>query len=461
MEAEVGGDVELLLPSAGDCPELSTYYYAIVGSADAAHLNTANAQGKSVVWYYNSLEADAGWRPLGGDSARAAIIPGSSKDAQLAISAQGAFKCIPHAVVSDIDGSYENKRHLVFSRFQPGAPSSADPLGYASGQWVQLASLATTTSYPSNAPANTIKASVNDFVFTDSGIPAIGWVDGANNNFAYLSVWKSYPSATASARNGFEIAGRDMGKSGSVPPVYGSTILDRPAYNIPEGMTIDAHRDAVFVAITDNGVAGSANAGKKVHISYINLASAADVKSTRWIEYETDMNELLPQPQDAATCSDGLTRNTNGDAQNHIKIAPNGDIYVAHIIAKETSARTIASIAKNGLPDDLVVATGGAGAARRNEEVLEGDSLPSPTDETAEDGKYYCSATDYPCEGQGMVHVCHYSTRMGYQTFCIPEADSEVLRFYKSDYCGACVGGYGSVNAESAFGVWEAHSSIR
>jgi hypothetical protein len=26
--------------------------------------------------------------------------------------------------------------------------------------------------------------------------------------------------------------------------------------------------------------------------------------------------------------------------------------------------------------------------------------------------------------------MCHYSTRRGYQTFCIPEADSEILRFY-------------------------------
>jgi hypothetical protein len=46
-----------------------------------------------------------------------------------------------------------------------------------------------------------------------------------------------------------------------------------------------------------------------------------------------------------------------------------------------------------------------------------------------------------------MVHVCHYSARLGYQTFCIPEADSEVLRFYKNDYCGPCVGGYGTASS--------------
>ena len=68
-----------------------------------------------------------------------------------------------------------------------------------------------------------------------------------------------------------------------------------------------------------------------------------------------------------------------------------------------------------------------------------------------EDEGYYCSAEDFPCEdeeGPGKVHVCHYSTRKGYQTFCVPEEDSEILRFYKNDYCGPCVGGYGGVNLQ-------------
>merc|ERR1712118_638176 len=28
------------------------------------------------------------------------------------------------------------------------------------------------------------------------------------------------------------------------------------------------------------------------------------------------------------------------------------------------------------------------------------------------------------------VHVCHYSSRDGYKTFCVPESDSDALRFY-------------------------------
>lgn len=71
----------------------------------------------------------------------------------------------------------------------------------------------------------------------------------------------------------------------------------------------------------------------------------------------------------------------------------------------------------------------------------------SESDESGDDGSFYCLSADFPCEGgSGMVNVCHYSTRKGYETFCIPETDSEILRFYAQDYCGPCVGGFGGVN---------------
>ena len=73
----------------------------------------------------------------------------------------------------------------------------------------------------------------------------------------------------------------------------------------------------------------------------------------------------------------------------------------------------------------------------------DGDSaptMPAPVSEPNTE-TYYCLARDFPCEGGAdFVHVCHFSARLGYQTFCIPEADSEVLRFYTKDYCGPCVG---------------------
>jgi hypothetical protein len=59
----------------------------------------------------------------------------------------------------------------------------------------------------------------------------------------------------------------------------------------------------------------------------------------------------------------------------------------------------------------------------------------------------YCVSEDFPCEGESSdtVFVCHYSARKGYQTFCIRETDSDILRFYPNDYCGPCTGGYGGL----------------
>jgi hypothetical protein len=77
--------------------------------------------------------------------------------------------------------------------------------------------------------------------------------------------------------------------------------------------------------------------------------------------------------------------------------------------------------------------------------------VPSPSLPVSEPDKYavaegyYCSAEHFPCEGAGNVHVCHHDTRRGYHTFCVRESDSEVLRFYKSDYCGPCSRGYGGI----------------
>lgn len=56
---------------------------------------------------------------------------------------------------------------------------------------------------------------------------------------------------------------------------------------------------------------------------------------------------------------------------------------------------------------------------------------------------HFCVTEDYPCGPDlDKVNVCHYSARDGYKTFCVPEADSDALRFYPKDYCGPCVGGY-------------------
>jgi len=68
--------------------------------------------------------------------------------------------------------------------------------------------------------------------------------------------------------------------------------------------------------------------------------------------------------------------------------------------------------------------------------------------EDSEDAPYYCMHEDYPCKGEEdkMVYVCHYSSRTGYQTFCIPEMDSDILRFNQNHHCGPCDGWNGISN---------------
>jgi hypothetical protein len=87
---------------------------------------------------------------------------------------------------------------------------------------------------------------------------------------------------------------------------------------------------------------------------------------------------------------------------------------------------------------------------RMNEESFQHGTVDEPS-EDMEDVPY-CVSEDFPCDGEeeNMVYVCHYSTRQGYQTFCAPEADSDILRFYPHDYCGPCEGGYGNVGKEDA-----------
>lgn len=95
--------------------------------------------------------------------------------------------------------------------------------------------------------------------------------------------------------------------------------------------------------------------------------------------------------------------------------------------------------------DNLVITAYGVcdGSAFKAFTVLDGVvDEPSLEGEDA-DGSPYCSSLDFPCGDGDMVYVCHYSSLKGYQTFCIPENDSDVVQFYHTDYCGPCVGGYG------------------
>ena len=77
-------------------------------------------------------------------------------------------------------------------------------------------------------------------------------------------------------------------------------------------------------------------------------------------------------------------------------------------------------------------------------------SAPSAEIETrrirasTEEGPLFCSHDEFACDdGPNHVNICHYTSRIGYRTYCVPAEDSEIVRFYSTDYCGPCTGGYG------------------
>jgi hypothetical protein len=85
---------------------------------------------------------------------------------------------------------------------------------------------------------------------------------------------------------------------------------------------------------------------------------------------------------------------------------------------------------------------------QRGLDELEAFKSPAVNEPSVDDEDIpYCVTEDFPCEGEGsdLVFVCHYSARKGYQTFCISETDSDILRFYRNSYCGPCEGGFGGL----------------
>ena len=71
------------------------------------------------------------------------------------------------------------------------------------------------------------------------------------------------------------------------------------------------------------------------------------------------------------------------------------------------------------------------------------DATGDDSSDDTNDGRY-CLSEDFPCgaadDDTDVVYVCHYSKLRGFQTLCIPEKESHILRYYPQDYCGPCVG---------------------
>lgn len=129
------------------------------------------------------------------------------------------------------------------------------------------------------------------------------------------------------------------------------------------------------------------------------------------IDFSVDMNDTIENE------SVGI---------DNIKVTANGLCYV-NSTAFETGSVIPAKSGPNRLLDENERLT------RLNEEVYQIGS---------EGEEPYCSAKDYPCEG-GKVNICHYNPHLGYQTFCVSEEESDIVKFYVNSYCGPCVGGFG------------------
>jgi len=118
----------------------------------------------------------------------------------------------------------------------------------------------------------------------------------------------------------------------------------------------------------------------------------------------------------------------------------------AHGVCGRRSLEVHAGTTDDSLTNKGFYYDGGIKSVSKEEQKQTNNKKEKVSDADIEEGPY-CLAKDYPCDGgDNMAYACHYSGRQGYQTFCIPEEDSEIIRFYPKDYCGPCVGGYGGVD---------------
>jgi len=103
-----------------------------------------------------------------------------------------------------------------------------------------------------------------------------------------------------------------------------------------------------------------------------------------------------------------------------------------------TTAKNARALERAARVDGIVYEMG-----QKKQEVLPGKEGDEELQHGQQNQKHFCAAADHPC-AENMVYVCHYSTKEGYQTYCVSEPDSDIVAYAPKDYCGPCVGGYGS-----------------
>lgn len=391
-EVAATGDLELLMPSACDCPDLIDVYFVICGQASSDHFRHVSSStpgdrhhdswiNNAVPWYYvdnQTLNPEKKWKPLGGtddtqlfasrnlqtdDSAftdskdHRLLLSGS---AHLAISGVGNFACHLHATVLENDGT-AGEQHLRFARF-----SVKDKEDFANGSWSVVASVKTSLHATkevqesrTNASDGTDKSAlgvITDFVFA-SGIPAVGWVSQGDtpHNVAYMSVWRDYTTAASTDRDNFVVVGKI--DNGEIP--RGSKYSKSGRNGSVRSMSIDSNDKTVWVqlSIASSSDGSDERNGNELDTRIVISSIDITIPASEWVEHASQGSgdALLPHPSPARElCKKGnneFLARVGGDPsyRSHLKVACNGDLLVSHVIEKSSSGpKNIAALARNG-----------------------------------------------------------------------------------------------------------------
>ncbi|KAL3920133.1 MAG: hypothetical protein SGILL_003414 [Bacillariaceae sp.] len=186
-----------------------------------------------------------------------------------------------------------------------------------------------------------------------------------------------------------------------------------------------------------NSLANSAN----FELQFVNLVGEEDCVDLQSIEEGGTFGETLE-----ASCVDGIATVTLfADNSSH------GNSANPNQRCKDVGANTCHVVYQLPCGEGESAGNPCSETARKLGASIEGfvtHDVNSDAGEDGEDGPY-CLNQDFPCTGDeaNMAYVCHYSTRGGYQTFCIPEVDSDIMRFYANDYCGPCEGWNGETHS--------------
>ena len=228
-----------------------------------------------------------------------------------------------------------------------------------------------------------------------------------------------------------------------------------------------------FVIPAANGVAAD-RVTMEFHVYQIDAWAASDTFTVEIGDTNLVFGDLSDKSEGGVTGGISWSRSKIADGQDFGFLSDNDAVHfvILEIPASKFSTGTLPfafdvatsnSIdnASAGLDNFRLTARYGCGGDERRLDDVGGEhhfgmeNFNSVADRTKAsqggdelDGPH-CEAVDFPCDGGKKTYICHYSVFKGYNTYCVEEEDSDVIRFYPNDYCGPCVGGYGGKRPEA------------